>query len=92
MAHKFAASREFSAVGKILQSALKSKDLDLCRSFEVIMVMGGVFVVFWFVVFWFVVFWFVVFWFVVFWFVMFWFVVFWFVVFWFVASYVLEIG
>ena len=49
MTHKFRASREFSTVKRILQSLLQNEDSDLYRSFEVIMVVGAVFVVFWFV-------------------------------------------
>jgi hypothetical protein len=49
MAHKLAASTEVSTVEKILRSVLNIKDLDLYRSFEVIMVVGAVFMVFWFV-------------------------------------------
>jgi len=49
MVRKFAACREFSTAERILQGVLKNKDLDLYRSFEVIMVVGVVFVVLWFV-------------------------------------------
>jgi len=49
MAYKFAASREFSTAERILQAVLNNKYLDLYRSFEVIMVVGAVFVVLWFV-------------------------------------------
>jgi hypothetical protein len=45
VARKFVASRELTTVERKSYSVLKNKDLDLYRSFDVIVVVGAVFVV-----------------------------------------------